>query len=72
LSPSEELLEKKKKLLNANLTSLTERYRKVFDQVNVSQSSIEVLEKTLNEATFKNFIDPEFPPNDSSLGTAAS
>jgi hypothetical protein len=44
----------------------------VFDQVNVSQSSIEVLEKTLNEATFKNFIDPEFPPNDSSLGTAAS
>jgi hypothetical protein len=33
----------------------------------LAESSLEEIETHLSENTFKNFIDPEFPPNDESI-----
>ena len=50
-----------------NLKSMIERSKKIFKVYPIAESSLESIEKVLFENTFKNFVDPEFPPNDESL-----
>lgn len=53
---------------HANVLSLAEKSKKVFQMVGVEESSIEVIEQVMHENTMKNFIDPDFPPCAHSLG----
>lgn len=53
--------------LHANLNSLIERSKKIFKTFPIAESSLEEIEKVLFESTFKNFIDPEFPPSQESV-----
>jgi hypothetical protein len=46
---------------------LIERSKKIFRTFPLAESSLENIEKVLFENTFKNFIDPEFPPHDDSI-----
>ena len=53
--------------LHANLKSLIEKSKKMFKMFPLAESSLESIEKVLFENTYKNFIDPEFPPSDESI-----
>jgi hypothetical protein len=46
---------------------MIERSKKIFKSYPLAESSLESIEKVLFENTFKNFIDPEFPPHDDSI-----
>lgn len=46
---------------------MIERSKKIFRTYPLAEASFEDIEKMLFENTFKNFVDPEFPPNDESL-----
>jgi hypothetical protein len=52
---------------HANLNSMIERAKKIFKTYPLAEASFENIEQTLFENTFKNFVDPEFPPNNESL-----
>jgi hypothetical protein len=49
------------------LNSMIERSKKIFKNFPLAESSFESIEALLFENTFKNFVDPEFPPNDDSI-----
>jgi hypothetical protein len=53
--------------LNAPLKSLIERTRKIFNKYPLAESPLEAIEQILFENTLKNFVDPEFPPNQESV-----
>ncbi len=44
-----------------------ERSKKIFNKINMKEYTLEELDKILSENTFKNFIDPSFPPIKSSV-----
>jgi len=46
---------------------MIDKARKVFKTFPLAESSLESIETTLFANTFKNFVDPEFPPNEESL-----
>jgi len=46
---------------------MIDRAKKLFNLYPLAESSLEDIEKMLFENTFKNFVDPEFPPNDESI-----
>lgn len=50
-----------------NLKSMIERSRKLFKNFSLNETKIEQIENILFENTFKNFVDPEFPPSDESI-----
>ena len=54
--------------VHANLNSLIDKSKKIFKLFPLAESSLEAIEQVLFENTYKNFIDPEFPPCDQSLG----
>lgn len=46
---------------------MIERSKKVFKNFPIAESPFGMIEHTLFENIFKNFVDPEFPPNDDSI-----
>ncbi len=49
------------------MKSQIERAKKLFKNYPLAECPFEDIEKVLFENIFKNFVDPEFPPNDSSI-----
>ena len=52
---------------HAQLNSMIERSKKIFKNYPLAEASFEDIETVLFENTFKNFVDPEFPPHDNSF-----
>ena len=46
---------------------MIERSKKIFKTYPLAESSLENIEHVLFENTFKNLVDPEFPPNEDSI-----